>query len=49
MRTLELETFSRLTTVAQLYRDAGFRVESSHQTDQWGPAIVLQRYALELR
>ncbi|MBV9048206.1 MAG: GNAT family N-acetyltransferase [Solirubrobacterales bacterium] len=49
MRTLELETFSRLTAAAHLYRDAGFRVESSHQTEQWGPAIVLQRYALELR
>lgn len=49
MRTLELETFSLLTAAAHLYREVGFRIESFHQTDRWGPAIILQRYVLELR
>lgn len=49
MLTLELETFSSLAAAAHLYRDAGFRIESFHQSDRWGPTIIMQRYALELR
>jgi ribosomal protein S18 acetylase RimI-like enzyme len=49
LQRLELETFSALTTAAHLYREAGFRVESLRETDQWGPPIIYQRYALELR
>ncbi len=46
--TLELETFSALRAAAHLYRAAGFRVASQHETDMWGPPIVFQRYELRL-
>jgi GNAT superfamily N-acetyltransferase len=45
---LELVTFSALTAAARIYRDAGFELMSSEQTDMWGPLIVLQRYELTL-
>jgi GNAT superfamily N-acetyltransferase len=45
---LELETFSALRAAAHLYREAGFRVVSQHETDIWGPPIVMQRYELRL-
>jgi RimJ/RimL family protein N-acetyltransferase len=49
LQRLELETFSDLTAAARLYLEAGFRLESQRETDQWGPPIIYQRYALELR
>jgi GNAT superfamily N-acetyltransferase len=45
---LELETFSALTAAAHLYRDAGFELQWSKQTDKWGPPIFYQRYELQL-
>jgi ribosomal protein S18 acetylase RimI-like enzyme len=45
---LELETFSALTAAAHLYRDAGFEVTRSEERDDWGAAITLQHYALDL-
>jgi GNAT superfamily N-acetyltransferase len=48
LRRLELETFSALTAAAHLYRDAGFVLRWSNQTDKWGPPIFYQRYEMEL-
>jgi GNAT superfamily N-acetyltransferase len=45
---LELDTFSDLTSAARIYRDAGFRLLSSRERDDWGPPIVYQSYVLEL-
>jgi GNAT superfamily N-acetyltransferase len=49
LRTLELETFSALTAAAGIYRGAGFRLSWERARDDWGAAIVYQRYELELR
>jgi GNAT superfamily N-acetyltransferase len=49
LRRLELETFSALTVAASLYLRAGFTVQWERETDQWGPVIVYQGYALQLR
>jgi ribosomal protein S18 acetylase RimI-like enzyme len=49
LERLELETFSALTTAARLYRDAGFRVISAVDRDDWGPTISYQHYRLDLR
>jgi ribosomal protein S18 acetylase RimI-like enzyme len=49
LRRLELETFSALTVAARLYVQAGFTVQWERETDQWGPVIVYQGYALSLR
>ena len=49
LRRLELETFSALTVAARLYLRAGFTVEWERETNQWGPVIVYQGYALSLR
>ena len=44
-----LETFSELTTAAQLYRDHGFVVTAADTAPRWGrEAITMQRYELEL-
>lgn len=48
LHRLELVTFSALTTAARIYRDAGFELRSSEETDMWGPEIVIQRYELAL-
>ena len=45
---LELETFSALTAAAQIYRAAGFELRWQRETDQWGPRIQMQGYALKL-
>jgi GNAT superfamily N-acetyltransferase len=49
LRRLELETFSALTVAARLYLQAGFTVQWERETDQWGPVIAYQGYALSLR
>jgi GNAT superfamily N-acetyltransferase len=46
--SLELETFSELTTAGQLYRSAGFELVSSTPYSGWGREIELQRYELRL-
>ncbi len=46
---LVLTTFSLLRSAAKLYREAGFRVVSEHDTDDWGPLLTMQRYELRLR
>ena len=45
---LELETFSALTVAARIYRAAGFELRWQRETDQWGPGIQMQGYALRL-
>jgi ribosomal protein S18 acetylase RimI-like enzyme len=49
LRRLELETFSALTTAARIYRAAGFRLTRERERTDWGPPIIYQHYALELR
>jgi GNAT superfamily N-acetyltransferase len=46
--SLELETFSELTTAAALYRAAGFELRHSAPQAEWGREIELQRYELRL-
>jgi len=48
LQTLELETFSTLTVAAQIYRQAGFSLQWERATNQWGPPILFQGYALQL-
>ena len=48
LHTLQLETFSALTSAARIYRDAGFRVTSARERLDWGPPIVYQHYELIL-
>jgi GNAT superfamily N-acetyltransferase len=47
--SLELETFSELTTAARLYREAGFVVRDAAPQSDWGRTIELQHYELRLR
>jgi GNAT superfamily N-acetyltransferase len=47
--SLELETFSELTTAARLYREAGFVVRDAAPQADWGREIELQHYVLHLR
>jgi ribosomal protein S18 acetylase RimI-like enzyme len=48
-RRVWLETFSELTTAAQLYREAGFALTGSDTAPRWGrESITMQRYELEL-
>jgi N-acetylglutamate synthase-like GNAT family acetyltransferase len=49
LERLELGTFSLLTAAASIYRSAGFRVVSEHQSDEWGPTLTMQQYELRLR
>jgi ribosomal protein S18 acetylase RimI-like enzyme len=49
LRRLELETFSALRVAASIYVRAGFTVQWERETDQWGPPILYQGYALQLR
>jgi GNAT superfamily N-acetyltransferase len=49
LHRLELETFSALTVAASIYLRAGFTVQWERETDQWGPVILYQGYALQLR
>jgi GNAT superfamily N-acetyltransferase len=44
--TVELETFSELTTAARMYRSAGFVVTDERAHGGWGREIQLQRYEL---
>ncbi|HEY2600406.1 MAG TPA: GNAT family N-acetyltransferase [Thermoleophilaceae bacterium] len=44
--SLELETFSELTTAAHLYRSAGFVQRDSSPQREWGREIQLQHYEL---
>ena len=44
--TLELETFSELTTAGRMYRDVGFELRDSRPQSAWGREIQLQRYEL---
>lgn len=44
--SVELETFSELTTAGNLYRSVGFRVRDSSPHAEWGREIVLQHYEL---
>jgi GNAT superfamily N-acetyltransferase len=46
---LELETFSALAVAASIYLQAGFTMQWERETDQWGPMILYQGYALQLR
>jgi GNAT superfamily N-acetyltransferase len=48
LERLELETFSALTTAAHIYRSVGFQLVWERETDWWGPAIVYQRYEMQL-
>jgi len=48
MRRVELYTFSALRKAGRIYREAGFRVTSSHDRSDWGPTITYQEYVLEL-
>jgi GNAT superfamily N-acetyltransferase len=45
-RSLELETFSELTTAARLYRSAGFVLRDSAPQSDWGRELELQHYEL---
>jgi N-acetylglutamate synthase-like GNAT family acetyltransferase len=48
--TLGLETFSELTTAAQLYREQGFELIWEDPAPRWGrEEITYQRYELSLR
>ena len=49
LETLELETFSDLTTAAHLYRAAGFVLRDTTPQFDWGREILLQHYDLRLR
>jgi GNAT superfamily N-acetyltransferase len=44
--TVELETFGELTAAAQLYRSAGFELQDSRPSTDWGREIELQHYLL---
>lgn len=44
--TVELETFSELTAAAHLYRSAGFELQDSRPSTEWGREIELQHYLL---
>lgn len=44
--TLELETFSELTTAAAMYRSVGFEVRDERPQNDWGREIQLQHYEL---
>ena len=44
--TLELETFSELTTAARMYRSVGFELRDSRPQNGWGRQIQLQHYDL---
>lgn len=44
--TLELETFSELTTAARMYRAVGFVVVDARPQSDWGREILLQQYEL---
>ena len=44
--TLELETFSELTTAAGMYRAVGFELRDSRPQRDWGREIQLQHYDL---
>ena len=46
---LELETFSALRAAAHIYRSVGFELTWERERTDWGPPIVYQHYALELR
>jgi ribosomal protein S18 acetylase RimI-like enzyme len=48
LHKLTLETYSDLTAAAQIYRDAGFRVQWERVHSDWGPQITFQGYALDL-
>jgi GNAT superfamily N-acetyltransferase len=47
--SLELDTFSELTTAAGMYRAAGFELRRSVPQADWGRTIELQRYELSFR
>ena len=44
--TLELETFSELTTAAQMYKSVGFELRDTRPQNDWGREIQLQHYDL---
>src|SRR5436190_16537485 len=44
--TLELETFSELTTAARMYRAVGFELRDTQPQNDWGREIQLQHYDL---
>ena len=44
--TLELETFSELTTAARMYRSVGFELRDTQPQNDWGREIQLQHYDL---
>jgi GNAT superfamily N-acetyltransferase len=44
--TLELETFSELTTAAAMYRAVGFELRDQRPQSDWGREIQLQHYEL---
>jgi RimJ/RimL family protein N-acetyltransferase len=48
MRRVELFTFSALRAAGRLYREAGFRIETSFERSDWGPTITYQEYGLDL-
>jgi GNAT superfamily N-acetyltransferase len=43
-----LQTFSDLTTAAQMYLDAGFELREAERRLQWGREIELRQYELKL-
>jgi GNAT superfamily N-acetyltransferase len=48
-RRVWLETFSELTTAAQLYLERGFVVTAEDTAPRWGrESITMQRYELEV-
>ena len=44
LESVYLTTFSKLMAAARLYRDAGFRLVSERDTDEWGGTVGEQRY-----
>jgi GNAT superfamily N-acetyltransferase len=44
--SLELETFSELTTAARMYRSVGFELRDTRPQNDWGREIQLQHYDL---
>jgi GNAT superfamily N-acetyltransferase len=46
--TLELDTFSELTTAARMYKSVGFVVTDERAHSGWGREVQLQRYELRL-
>jgi GNAT superfamily N-acetyltransferase len=44
--SLELETFSELTTAAGMYRSVGFELRDTRPQNDWGREIQLQHYDL---